>query len=206
MSCPYEAALLARWNADAAHDIGHIRRVWKAAETIADVDGLALNPEVLRAAVVFHDLVNLPKDHPERALASRQSAEAASAILRDMGWDADLIARAAHAIAAHSYSAGIPPETLEARVLRDADRLDALGAVGVARMMMVAGALGRALCDPDDPLAQHRALDDGLWSIDHFETKLFRLSEGMLTATGRRLAEDRIEWMRSYRARLLSEM
>lgn len=206
MKCPYEAALLARWAPDAAHDIGHIRRVWKNAVAIVDEDGLDVDREALRAAVVFHDLINLPKDHPERALASQKSAEAARAILVDFRVPDERLRLVCHAIEAHSYSAGILPECDEARVLRDADRLDALGAVGIARMMCVTGQLGRNLYDPEDPMAEHRPLDDALWGIDHFETKLFHLADGMLTRTGAAMAQERIAYMRGYRERLLTEL
>ena len=206
MTCPYEAALLARWKMDAAHDLGHIRRVWASACAIVDGDALGVDREALRAAVVFHDLVNVPKDHPERASASRKSADAACMMLQEMGMEGERLDVVRHAIEAHSFSANIPPETDEARVLRDADRLDALGAVGIARMMTVTGQLGRALYDPDDPIAAERDLDDQRWGLDHFETKLFRLGEGMLTATGQQMAEDRIAYMRLYLQRFLSEI
>ena len=202
----FESALLEHWQTDAAHDIAHIHRVWSNAQAIAQKDALEVEQDVLRAATVFHDLVNLPKDAPNRAVASRLSAQAADPILADLGMSAVNRAKVAHAITAHSYSAGIPPETDEARILRDADRLDALGAIGIARMMAVSGALGRAIYDPNDPFAAGRALDDTRWSIDHFETKLFRLADDMLTKTGRRIATDRTRYMRAYLKQLTSEM
>lgn len=205
MDC-YEAALMQHWQTDAAHDIAHIRRVWRNAEEIVMGDALKVDRDVLRAAVVFHDLVNLPKDAPNRAQASQMSATAADLILADMGMEPAARAKVVHAIAAHSFSAGIAPTTEEARILRDADRLDALGAVGIARMMAVSGALGRALYDPDDPFADERGLDDGRWCLDHFETKLFRLESDMLTETGQRLAQVRTSYMRSYIQELAKEM
>lgn len=206
MSCPFEAALLARWQADTAHDLGHIRRVWSSACKIVEGDALDVDPEALRAAVVFHDLINLPKDHPERSTASRLSADAACKILSDMGWTGPRLQKVRHAIEAHSFSAGIPPVSAEAKVLRDADRLDALGAIGIARMMSVSGQLGRALYDTEDPLAQRRPLDDQRWAIDHFETKLFRLGDGMLTRTATEMAQSRISYMRDFLNRLQAEM
>jgi len=173
---------------DSAHDLTHLDRVWANARAIAgnDVDG-----EVLLAACYLHDLVNLPKDSPDRARASTLAAEAAAPILRDLGFDEDRIAAAQHAIAAHSFSAGIAPETPEARALRDADRLDALGAVGIARCFAVSGALGRALYDPADPFAAARDLDDRRQTLDHFRVKLLRLPADMLTEGGLTLAQTR---------------
>ena len=203
------AAVWAKLPADGAHDLGHLARVWANAQAIATDEaerGIAVDLAVLEAAVWFHDLVNLPKDHPDRARASTFSAEAAVRILQDEGFDPARLPAVAHAIAAHSFSAGIAPETPEARILQDADRLEALGAVGLARMFVVAGAMGRAIADPDDPLARNRPLDDRAFALDHLETKLFRLPARMQTAAGRALAEERADWLRGFRDRLLREM
>ena len=207
MTDQYEEKLVEYWiGSDAAHDLSHIRRVWKNAMAIVAEDGLNVDRDVLRAAVVFHDLVNLPKDDPDRALASQKSADAAMPILRDMGFDEAKLPDVAHAIAAHSFSAGIAPISLEARVLRDADRLDALGAIGLARMLYVGAALGRPLYDPDDPMAARRPFDDQAWTIDHFETKLFGLADGMLTRRGKELARERTSFLRDFREKLLNEV
>ncbi|HDO7482899.1 TPA: HD domain-containing protein, partial [Escherichia coli] len=73
---------------------------------------------------------------------------------------AEKIEAVCHAIAAHSFSAQIAPLTTEAKIVQDADRLEALGAIGLARVFAVSGALGLALFDGEDPFAQHRPLDD----------------------------------------------
>ena len=189
---------------DSAHDLGHLRRVWANARTLAL--GTSADLEVLEAAAFLHDLVNPPKSSPDRARASTLSAEAASRFLATTDFAPDLIPAVAHAIAAHSFSTGIPPETLEAKILQDADRLDALGAIGLARMFAVAGAMGAALFDPDDPLARARPLDDRRFSLDHLETKLLTLPRTMQTDAGRQMAEERAEWMRAFRSRLLREI
>lgn len=199
--------LIEEWQdqADAAHDLGHINRVRQTARQMASTHP-GLDLEALDIAAILHDLVNLPKDAPDRARASQLSADRASAWLAGQGVAEDRIARIAHAIAAHSFSAGIPPLTTEAKILQDADRLEALGAIGLARMFAVAGALGRALFDPDDPLAQHRALDDKAFALDHLETKLFRLVETMQTPEGRAIAEARATFLRQFREQLLVEI
>ncbi len=203
MSCAYEAALLKAWEGqnDSAHDIAHIRRVWANCETLSDA---RTDKEVLYAACVFHDLVNLPKDAPNRKEASRLSAAAAAPLLADLGFPTSKLTAVQHAIEAHSFSASITPETVEAEILQDADRLDALGAIGIARMFAVSGALGRQLYDPQDPRATHRALDDTRYAVDHFETKLFRLPETMNTAKGRTAADDRCTYMRAFLDALLA--
>jgi uncharacterized protein len=203
----YEAEVARVWAAqpaDGAHDLGHLRRVWKTARLIAmDVPA---DPQVLMAACFFHDLVNLPKDAPNRAEASTLSAQAAVAFLRGDRFPVAKLDAVAHAIAAHSFSAGIAPETPEARILQDADRLEALGAIGIARMFHVAGQMGGGLFDADDPMALQRGLDDRRFALDHLQTKLLRLPETMQTEPGRAMAEERADWLMSFRTRLLSEI
>lgn len=200
-----EAHVLATGGLDGAHDLGHLRRVWRQARLIA-LDEPGADPEVLQVACFLHDLVNLPKNHPDRASASRLSADAAVDWLRAQDFAPDKLAAVHHAILTHSFSARIPPESPEARILQDADRLEALGAIGIARMFHVAGALGGALFDDTDPMALGRALDDKAYALDHLQVKLFGLAGTMQTAAGRAIAEERAEWMASFRTRLLSEI
>jgi uncharacterized protein len=190
---------------DSAHDMGHIDRVWANCRLML-VDEPGLDADALQMAAVFHDAVNLPKDAPNRAQAAALSAEAASRWLFGQGWAQERIALVTHAIEAHSFSAGVAPRTPEARVLQDADRLEALGAIGLARMFAVAGALGRGLWHDTDPMAQARPLDDRAYALDHLEVKLARIAETMQTPTGRALAAERLEWMFSFRSRLLREI
>ncbi|WP_425044747.1 HD domain-containing protein [Primorskyibacter sp. S87] len=173
---------------DPAHDLAHLDRVWTNAQAIADNSA---NMLVLLAACYLHDLENLPKDDPDRHLASRRSADAAKPILSALGYSEADIGAVGHAIEAHSFSAGIPPESIEAQILRDADRLDALGAVGIARTFVVAGGLGRAIYDPADPFAESRPLNELQFSIDHWKVKLLKLPNDMLTDRGRVLAQAR---------------
>lgn len=199
------AAVWAAQPADGAHDLGHLSRVWANARAIA-LDEPQVDWPVLEAAVWLHDLVNQPKDSPDRARASTLSAAAAVDFLRADGFDPAKLEAVAHAIAAHSFSAGIPPETPEARILQDADRLEALGAIGLARMFLISGRMGGGIVDMDDPMALRRPLDDKRFALDHIEVKLLRLPETMQTRAGRMMAEERAEWMMSFRTRLLSEI
>jgi uncharacterized protein len=190
---------------DGAHDLGHLDRVWASCRLIA-MDEPGADGDVLAAAAYFHDAVNVAKDSPDRGRASRLSADLAVRDLAAMGFDAAKLPAVHHAIAAHSFSAGIAPETVEACILQDADRLEALGAIGLARTFLVAGQMGGGLFDPEDPMALHRPLDDRRFALDHLEVKLFGLVETMKTATGRAIATERAEWMASFRTRLLSEI
>ncbi|MFO8099509.1 MAG: HD domain-containing protein [Salinibacter sp.] len=192
----FAAFLRTQTNADAAHDRAHIERVVTAARRLADDADAAL--EVVVPAAWLHDCVTVPKDDPQRASASRLAAEAAVDFLSEAGypqaWHDDI----AHAITAHSYSGEVTPQTLEARIVQDADRLDALGAVGIARCFMVGGSLGHALYDPDDPFCEARAPDDGSYAVDHFFAKLLRLPDTMKTEAGRTEAERRAAVMRTF--------
>lgn len=172
---------------------------------IAVAEDQAAGP-VLMAACYLHDLVSLPKDHPERHLASRQAAKAAGPVLRGLGFSDEQCAATAHAIEAHSFSAGIEPVSAEAKILRDADRMEALGAIGLARCFAVSGALGRALFDGADPFATARTLDDRAFALDHFAVKLLKLPETMLTGAGRRMAVARAAVMRRYLEDLADEL
>ena len=154
---------------DASHDIHHFQRVWCTARQLMDDGGLDADRLVVLAACYFHDIVVLPKNHPERSKASTLAAEETERCLSAMGFPESLIPAVAHAVKAHSYSAKITPETIEAKVVQDADRMEALGAIGLARVFYTAGKLGQKLFDAEDPLAEHRELDDRRFSLDHFD-------------------------------------
>lgn len=199
------APILAEYlEGDGSHDLGHLRRVCRDALRIGEVEGG--DPEVLVAASWFHDVINLPKDHPQRERASVRSAEAAQPILRELGFPEEKLAAVAHAIEAHSFSAGIEPRTLEAKIVQDADRMEALGAIGIARLFYVAGRMGQELFDGADPRAQHRPLDDRQYALDHFKTKLFVIADTLQTETARQMARERVALMRTYVDALVAEV
>lgn len=189
---------------DGAHDVQHLHRVWRVAAQLLteypEADGL-----VVLAACYLHDLVNLPKDDPRRAQASRLAAQQARAMLAEAGFPVERLDAVAHAIEAHSFSAGIPPRSLEAQIVQDADRMDALGAVGLARMFYTAGRMGSALAHADDPLALRRPADDRAYSLDHIDVKLATLPVLMNTAAARRLGEQRVAWLREFRGVFVDE-
>jgi uncharacterized protein len=189
---------------DGSHDIAHILRVFKNAMRIHASEGG--DGRVLAAAVLLHDCVAVEKNSPLRAQASRLAAEKAAGILDGMGWDKAAIAAVAHAITTHSFSANLPPETVEAKILQDADRLDAIGMVGAARCFYIAGRMASGLYDPVDPLAKQRPLDDKSFAIDHFEVKLFKLADGFQTTAGRALARERHQRLKDIRDMFLDEI
>ena len=191
---------------DASHDLGHFQRVYKLATEISEGEGDTADNEVLLAAAYFHDVVNPPKNSELRSKASRLSAEKAKSILTEMGFPQEKIKPVMHAIEAHSFSANIPTESDEARILQDADRMEALGALGVARNMYVSALMGSKLFHPTDPMGKDRALDDSKYALDHFELKLLKLPAMMQTDTGRKIAEERADFLRLFRKQLVREV
>lgn len=205
---PFGTAPLPEWlrDADGAHDVSHIRRVWQNARIIVLHENVPVDLEVLRPAVLFHDLVSPPKNDRNRARASRNSADRAVEILRHSGFPPGKLDAVHHAIAAHSVSAEIEPRTVEARIIQDADRLDALGAVGLARAFFVAGTIGQPLFDPQDPFAVERRVDSRSFALDHVQNRLFRIAHTMQTRTGHKLAQERLAVMRRFLDLLALEM
>lgn len=191
---------------DSAHDISHFRRVWMTARKI--MIHHQADPLVVLTACYFHDIVSLPKNHPERSQSSRLAARKTRDILhRDFpDFPPDRFAAVEHAIEAHSFSAGIAPQSIEAKIVQDADRLEALGAIGLARVFAVSGALGVALFDAEDPFADARSLDDRAFALDHFQTKLLRLPDTMQTDVGRELAQHNADFLVHFMAKLSAEL
>ncbi len=124
-------------NDDGSHDLAHLDRVWGNVQAIVTAEGG--DTEILAAAVLLHDCVAVEKNSPLRNQASRLAAEKAISLLTGLRWPTDRRQAVAHAIEAHSFSAGIEPDTLEARILQDADRLDALGFMGVGPLFLHGG-------------------------------------------------------------------
>lgn len=191
---------------DSAHDISHFRRVWMTARKI--MIHHQADPLVVLTACYFHDIVSLPKNHPERSQSSRLAARKTRDILhRDFpDFPPDRFAAVEHAIEAHSFSAGIAPQSIEAKIVQDADRLEALGAIGLARVFAVSGALGVALFDAEDPFADARSLDDRAFALDHFQTKLLRLPDTMQPDVGRELAQHNADFLVHFMAKLSAEL
>lgn len=191
---------------DAAHDISHFRRVWATAQRLAeesDADRL-----VILTACYFHDIVSLAKNHPERSRSSAMAAEQTLTILQSdfPDFPPERYAAVLHAIEAHSFSAGMVPRSEEAKIVQDADRLEALGAIGLARVFAVSGALNNILFDADDPFADRRELDDKKYALDHFQCKLLRLPETMQTEKGRAMALHNARFLVQYMAKLSAEL
>ena len=165
-----------------SHDDGHVARVLKLALYIAEREGADI--EVVRKAAELHDIA---RDKPNHAI---EGAKMAKELLKKEGYSEEFIEKVAHCIEAHSFSSGVKPRTLEARVLSDADKLDAIGAIGVARTFLYSGEHGRSIED----------------TLKHFEEKLLKLKDLMETETGRKLAEKRHAFLVEFYERLKEEL
>ena len=189
---------------DPGHDINHIKRVVNNAMRFARAEGA--NLAVVLPAAWLHDCVQVRKDSPLRAKASGLAAEQASAWLAQWGYDESLIPAIAHAIEAHSYSANLPCRSLEAQVVQDADRMDALGAIGIARTLLVGASFGNPLTFHEDPFCYHRTADDKAAIIDHFYTKLLKLKDSFQTKAALEEAGKRHQFMQDYLDQLETEI
>jgi uncharacterized protein len=214
-ACPRHARL---WPAvvarlppgEMAHDQHHLVRVYRWALRLAPEAGA--DADLAGATALVHDLAFVAKDSPDRALGGERSATAAPVVLAAAGYLPDEIAAISSAVRTSSWSRGLAPENALGVVLQDADRLDALGAIGLLRtaacgqFMASAERPGR-FYDPLDPLAASaRALDDRTQVVDHLYAKLFRLAAGMHLPTAKVEAERRNRFLHAFVAQLQHEV
>ena len=189
---------------DPSHDFLHIRRVVATAIELAREE--RADVMIVLPAAYFHDFVAIPKNDSRRTKASALSAEGAAQYLHGAGYPARYFDAIRHAIAAHSFSAGIPCETIEAKVVQDADRLDSLGAIGVVRCFTTSALMGKPFYHESDLFAENRALDDKSYAVDHFFVKLFKVVEMLQTASARTEGARRVAFMKDYLKQLRSEV
>lgn len=190
--------------ADAAHDPNHIRRVVTNARRLTLKEGADWT--VVMPAAWLHDCVAVPKSSPDRRIASKLCAQQAVAWLEKYDWPYGRLDEITHAIEAHSFSAAVEPRTLEAKVVQDADRLDSLGAVGLARTLMLGAEMTRAFYDDEDPFCVTRLPDDTVFTLDHLFSKLLKLEGTMQTPGGKFEAEQRTRFLKLFLAQLGSEI
>jgi uncharacterized protein len=191
---------------DLAHGWEHVNRVYRLALHIAEQEGA--DQFIVGMAALMHDL-GRTAEHTPNAHHADLSVTLAAKLMNSYEVPMDQQEAILHAISAHSFSKGIEPRTLEACVVRDADRLDALGAIGIMRW-----AFRGALCassetlsyHPTDPFAEQRVLNDKHYLLDHFYKKLLKLGDTMTTKTGRVLAQRRTAFMQTYLYELKREL
>jgi uncharacterized protein len=188
---------------DPAHDLLHFRRVVKLAKNLCEKEKAKL--EVVVPASWLHDLVIVPKNSPLRSKASKLSAEKAIEFLSSIQYPRVYFEEIAHAIEGHSFSANLEVKTIEAKIVQDADRIDGLGAIGIARCFATAGLLKRPFYSDQDPFCDMRTPDDSKYTVDHFFQKLFKTAETLKTQAGREEGKIRVDTMRKFLEALKSE-
>ncbi len=193
--------------ADSVHDFDHILRVLALAERIAHAEGA--NAEVVRTAALLHDWGRAE----ERATGRNHAeiaAERARHLLQERGAEPSFIEAVVHAIAAHRFRKPPDPHTLEAQVLFDADKLDAIGAIGIARAYAYAGVEGQRLWAPTEEVRRSGRRAEEEYAdhtpVHEFIVKLSRIRERLYTVTGRAIAEERHRFMESFFRRLEAEV
>jgi uncharacterized protein len=191
-------------HAEPSHDMQHVLRVCGNARRLAAAEGAA--EDVVLAAALLHELFNYPKGHPESHRSGQVCAEHARKVLLEVGAARELLEPVCTCIREHAFSAGVSPGTAEGRVVQDADRLDALGAIGVARCFATCASMGRPFYDPQDPFCRARPPDDKQWGLDHFYRKLLRLGDGLHTPAARAMAGERVAFLRLFLEQLEREL
>lgn len=187
-----------------SHDYLHVARV--ATHAIRLAREVSADVRVVRTAALLHELVTFKKNDPRSAAAGDVCAEAALALLTQRGAEPGLARSVADAIRDHAFSKGQAPSSVESAVLQDADRLDAIGAIGIARCFATAADMRSAFYEEHDAFAATRPLDDKAYALDHFAKKLLVLESRMHTAPARQEAHARTAFLRAYLAQLRNEL
>ena len=189
---------------DPAHDFDHIMRVYKNAQQIIKKE--KVNEKLVLSAVLLHDIVSFPKSDKRSKNSSIESAKKAKTILKKYDFTSDEITIVCDAISEHSFSQKKIPNTIEGKILQDADRLDALGAIGIARVFATGGSLRRPFYNLDDPFCKKRMPDDKTWTLDHFFEKLLKLEFLMNTKSGKIEAKKRTKILKDFLKQLKHEI
>lgn len=189
---------------DLAHDMNHVLRVVNNAKSLCAKENAIF--EVVVPAAYLHDCFSFEKNHPERSKSSVMAAKKAILFLKSISYPEIYFDGISHAIEAHSYSANIQATTIEAKIVQDADRLDALGAIGISRCLQVSTKLNRPLYHHEDPFCLIRTPDDSNFAIDHFYTKLLNIENAMNTDSAKIEAKKRTTFMKDFLSNLESEI
>lgn len=189
---------------DPAHDFEHILRVYKNAEKICKSE--KADKKLVLSAVLLHDIVSFPKSDKRSKTASTKSAIKAKKILKRFNFSMTEIKIIMDAIESHSFSKNKKPKTLEGKILQDADRLDALGSIGIARTFAVSGGENRPFYNKYDPFCSNRKPDDQKWAVDHFYKKLLLLQTRMNTRFAKNEAKRRTKILKKFLNDLKTEI
>ena len=181
------------------HDWQHVQRVWKTARRLARKEGA--NETVTELSALLHDIADWKFHHGDETLGAKRARQ----WLDHNQAPTDVKDAVCEIIATISYKgAGVPTpmKTLEGQIVQDADRLDAIGAVGIARAFAYGGFKGRIIYDPKEPPALHTSFDDYKknkgHTINHFYEKLLLLKDRMNTESAKLIAQQRHRFMENF--------
>ncbi len=190
---------------DPSHDFEHILRVLRNAEIIAKKEGADL--DIVIPAALFHDLVNYPKNHPKAKLSSELSAQKTGKILRKMkGYPQSKIPFVEHAISCCSFNKKVVPQSIEGKVVQDADWLEATGAISIMRTFTTTGTMKRPFYHLEDPFCEHREAEPLHYAVDLFYARLLRVQERLNTKTAKALAKRRTAFLQTFLDELKLEL
>ena len=189
---------------DSAHDFDHVMRVYKNAQKICKKE--KANEKLVLCAALLHDMVSYPKSDKRSKMSSTESAKKSKIILKQYDFPNDEILIVSDAIHDHSFSQNKIPESVVGKILQDADRLDAIGAIGIARVFATGGSLKRPFYNIDDPFCETRKPDDKIWTVDHFYQKLLQLESLMNTKSGKIEAKKRTKVLKEFLNQLKQEV
>ncbi|MBI4130186.1 HD domain-containing protein [Candidatus Roizmanbacteria bacterium] len=190
------------------HDWFHVERVWNMARKIASEEGKPANMFVAEGAALLHDVADWKFHDGDLTVGPTM----ASSLLQEQNVDPATVDSITRIIEEMSYKGShvkTPMSTYEGEIVQDADRLDAIGAIGIARVFAYGGKKGKPIYDPNIPPITHHSFEEyrngGRTSINHFREKLLRLRDLMNTKTGFKIAEGRHQFLELYLARFLQE-
>ena len=189
---------------DSAHDFDHVMRVYKNAQKMCKKE--KVNEKLVLCASLLHDIVSYPKSDKRSKMSSTESAKKSKIILKRYDFSNDEISIISDAIRDHSFSQNKTPESMVGKILQDADRLDAIGAIGIARVFATGGSLKRPFYNTDDPFCKTRKPDDKTWTVDHFYQKLLKLESLMNTKSGKMEAKKRTKVIKEFLNQLKQEL
>ena len=190
---------------DPSHDFLHACRVARMAERITESEQADL--DVIVPAALFHDVVNYPKNDPRSARAADESADMVAGILRDLpDYPQEKIEAVQIAIRQCSFSKNIVPEQLEARVLQDADMLEAAGAFAIMRTFCSTGQMKRPFYNAEDPFCEHREPDPKSFAVDLFYARLLKVQDRVHTNLAKEIVKQRTAFLNAFLDQIRSEL
>jgi uncharacterized protein len=185
------------------HGFDHTERVYKSAINISE--GMDVDLDVVKVAALMHDICREEEEYDEIECHAVEGSKKCKNILSELKFPKEKIEKVAYAIKVHRYSKGIIPETTEARILQDADRLDALGAVCIARIFEYGGKRGRPTYNPED-LKNEDLKEEDESSLYHFYKKILKITpDKFYTSRAREIAKGRYKFVENFLSRFIGE-